>query len=547
MPSTRSFFHKNRSQASLLSTQEHNDKRSLRSHQDSPIDSPVHSPRFPSSSAVSPEDKEEDDDYSFGQPSIHRPDEARYYHPNNSLGRSQSQRSPPRHPTEHQPAINLVGTSVGVAGHNVEANPDSYYLQALPAAPQQKEDSKRRRFFGLGFSSVANEQTHKQTPPPSRLGRSVSVKRQSTQAPSDIEQYRQQGQQRLPSQSGPPKLPPQPRDLEEEENHPALRRSQIPPQEVGPPIPEKDPLRSPQYPQTPTQEAPYGKPPLQGVVTNIPQRHPYERQNSAASLWETRSFQEQSRAPSETFQRNTVYQPSPSSGAPSQLPPSYQSSPASATSTSSHPLPARGLQDLRQQYRQDHSRDRPPSQQSTYEPPSPMQPGSRGYEPHHEKQGSNRSSLNAYTTTKSMGPPQPSQQAQGRNSNELAEQSQQANFTKEASSYQPYSQGTQGSNPSSNASNQYDTRLNPNQQNQQYRGTPQPSPLPAQATGEQGRSTPPPSRSRDDLSSLDVGQLVSRHDELRESLTGKYSYFLVQCENLTGNRGEISKGQEVLF
>ena len=32
---------------------------------------------------------------------------------------------------------------------------------------------------------------------------------------------------------------------------------------------------------------------------------------------------------------------------------------------------------------------------------------------------------------------------------------------------------------------------------------------------QEGRSTPPPNRSRDDLSGLDVAQLLNRHDELR--------------------------------
>ena len=548
MPSTRSFFHKNRSQGSLLSTQESNGKRS---YQASPIDSPLHSPRFPPSSAVSPEAKEHEDDYNFGQPSIHRADEARYYHAANLPTRSQSQRSPPINTTYHQPTINLVGPAAGSAGHGVEDTPDSYYRQALPAAPQ-KEDSKRRRFFKLGTSSTTKEQPYS-SPPSARLGRSVSVKRKDSQVAADTEYYHHQSQQRWPSQSESTNLPRQPRNVEEEEEDDVdLGPDRVTPHEVGPPIPEKDPLRSPQYPHTSPQETPYEKPPLQGVVTNIPRRHPYERQGSAtSSAWETtaRSFQEPQRAPSETFSRNTVYQPSLSSSASNQVPSSYHSSPASATSTSSYPLPARGPQDIRQQYRQELPRDRPSSQQSSYEPPSPLHAGHRGYETHHERQGSNRSSLNAYTTTNSMGPPPPpQQQAQGRNSNELAQQNQQAGFVRDGSAYQPYSQSAQGQNQPPNAPPQYDTRLNVNQQNQQYRATPQPSPLPAQATSEQGRSTPPPSRSRDDLSNLDVTQLLSRHDELRESrLRILPSLFSLLSEGLISSRGEISKGQEVLL
>ncbi len=522
MPSAKSFFHKNRSQASLLSIHDSNDKRSLRSIQASPIDSPLHSPRFPSSAAVSSEGKDDEDGYSSGQPSVYRPDEGRSYHANNLLTRSQSQRSPPGYPTSHQPTINLVGSAAGSADHSIEGNPDSYYLQALPAAPP-KEDSKRRRFFKLGSSSTTKEQSY--TPlPPARLGRSISVKRKEPQAAADIEYYHRQSQpiqQRWPSQSGPGNLAPQPTnvgEVDEDEIIPTHVRESS--HEVRPPIPAKDPLRSPQFRPTSPQEPLYGKPSLQGVVTNIPQRHPFERQGSAtSSVWEStaRSFHEQQRAHSETFQRNTAYQSS-LSGAPNQVPSSYHSSPASATSTSSHPLPARGPQDLRQQYQQELYRDRPSSQQSSYEPPSPLQSVSRAYDIHHERQGSNRSSLNAYSTTNSMGPPPPpQQQAQGRSSNELAQQSQGSGLLREGQAYQPYSQGAQGQNQASNASNQYDARLNINQQNQQFRPTPQPSPLPPQATSEQGRSTPPPSRSRDDLSNLDVAQLVTRHDELRKS------------------------------
>lgn len=519
MPSTKSFFHKNRSQASLVSTHDANDKRSLRSVQASPIDSPLHSPRFPSSSALSSEGKEDEDGYTAGQPSGYRPDDGRSYYPNNLLTRSQSQRSPPGHPPTYQPTISLVGSAAGSADHTIEGNPDSYYLQALPGAPP-KEDSKRRRFFKLGSSSTTKEQTYT-PPPPARLGRSISVKRQDPQVAADIEYYRRQSQQiqtRWPSQSGFGGLGSQPNNLgEADEDEIISRHGQESSNEVRPPIPEKDPLRSPQFRPTSPQEPLYAKPSLQGVVTNIPQRHPYERQVSAtSSVWEstTRSFQEQQRAHSE---RNTAYHSSVS-GAPNQTPSSYHSSPASATSTTSHPLPARGPQDLRQQYQQEHYRDRPSSQQSSYEPPSPLQPVSRAYDAHHERQGSNRSSLNAYSTANSMAPPPPpQQQAQGRSSNELAPQGPGSGFVSQGQTYQPYSQGAQGQSQASNASNQYDARLNMNQQNQQFRPTPQPSPLPPQATSEQGRSTPPPSRSRDDLSNLDVGQLVTRHDELRKS------------------------------
>lgn len=441
MPSTRSFFHKNRSQGSLLSTQESNDKRS---HQASPVESPIHSPRFPSSSAVSPDTKEDDEDYDFGQPLLYRPDEGRYYHSANIPTRAQSHRSPPAQSAYHQPTINLVSPAAGSATQSLDDNPDSYYRQVLPAAPQ-KEDSKRRRFFKLGSSSASKEQSPQSynSPPTNRLGRSVSVKRKDPQTTGELVDQRQ-SQQRWPSVSGSvTSAPPSSEvDVEEDEDDTARRPGLGRTHEIGPPIPEKDPLRSPTHLINSPQDQQYGKLLTQGVVTNIPQRHPYERQGSlTSSSWEStaRSIQQHQRVPQEVISHNSAYQQSPSSAVSNQLPSSYHSSPASATSPSSHPLQARAPQEALQQHRQDLQRERPPSQQSLYDPPSPLNAGVR-----HERQGSNRSSLNAYTST-SMGPPaQPQQQVQGRRSDEMAQQNPQGAMTKENSNYQPYTQNSPG-------------------------------------------------------------------------------------------------------
>ena len=66
-------------------------------------------------------------------------------------------------------------------------------------------------------------------------------------------------------------------------------------------------------------------------------------------------------------------------------------------------------------------------------------------------------------------------------------------------------------------------------------------------TSENGHSTPPPpnnhnSKSRDDLSSLDVAALVQKHEELRKYQNGKLNRFL-----LRPSRGQVQQGQEVLF
>lgn len=515
MPSTRSFFHKNRSQGSLLSTQESTGRRS---QQASPIESPLHSPRFPSYPAVSPEGREGGEDYSFGQPSIYRPDEGRYHQASNLPTRSRSQRSTPVKSSYHQPTINLVGPPAGSAGPPViDEDPDAYYTQPLPqAAP--KEDSKRRRFFNLGSSSSAKEPPSNPSPA-NRLGRSISVRRKDPEIISEAEIQRL-NQERRPSKAQSVASQPTPPEQEAEEEHQIEALSRRPqPDPTGPPPPEKDPLRSPKHYIPAQPEQSYNKQPLQGVNTNIPPRPQYQRQGSAtSSAWENtaRSLQHH-RAPSEIFQQNSSpYESSPSSAVSNQTPHSYQQSPSSATSTSNQQLQPRGTQEVIQQYRHEFQRERPPSRQSSYEPPSPIHPAHRGFDSYHERQSSNRSSLNAYTPS-TMGPqPPPQQQARGRHSDEIEQRSHSGPPPRESSQYQPYQQQGQGQGQQNNSQGQYGSQLGINQQNQPYRGTPQASPLPAQALNESGRNTPPPSRSRDDLAGLDVAQLLARHDELRK-------------------------------
>lgn len=66
-------------------------------------------------------------------------------------------------------------------------------------------------------------------------------------------------------------------------------------------------------------------------------------------------------------------------------------------------------------------------------------------------------------------------------------------------------------------------------------------------TSENGHSTPPPpsnhnSKSRDDLSNLDVAALVQKHEELREYQIEKLEVFLLRLSS-----GQVQQGQEVLF
>ena len=501
MPSTRSFFHKNnRSQASLLATQ---DSTAGHSHQASPTDSPTRL----QSSAVSPDLREEGQEYSLGQPSVYRPDEGKYYYP----VRSQSQRS-----SYHQPTITLLGPPGPLV---IEENPDAYYTQQTSAQTIPKEDPKRRRFFKLGSSSSAKEPSN-HSPPANR--RSISVRKKNPELPGDAGVHLS-SQQRRPTKAPSVALPQATIDQETAEEHlPGALPRQTQESPIGPPLPEKDPLRSPKNYLAAQQEQPYNKPPLQGVNTNLPQRQPYERQGSAASsLWESsaRSLQHP-RAPSDNVQ-NSPYQASPSSANSNQTPQSYQASPSSATSTSSHPLQPKGTQEVVQQYRHEFQRERPRSQQSSHEPPSPIHPAHR--EPYRELRGSNRSSLNAYATSTMGPPPSSQQQSRGRHSDEMEQRNQPGALPRENSGYQPYQQAPQGQGQPNNGQSQYGPQLAVNQQTQVYRGTPQASPLPAQTMNESGRNTPPPSRSRDDLSSMDVAQLLARHDELRKLIIALFS------------------------
>ena len=489
MPSTRSFFHKDRSQASLLATQEH-------SYQASPVEPPLHSPRLQSS--VSPDLRDED---CFGQPSVYRPDEGRYYYQTSLEIPVPSQSQTPPDNSYRQPTINLVGSAGPLV---IDENPDDYYTQQT--AP--KEDSKRRRFFKLGSSSSAKEPPSR-SPPTNRLGRSISVRKKNTELSGDAAVH-SSNQERRHTQASSVASPQAPIDQETVEEHQSgalARQTQESP--IGPPLPEKDILTFPKNYLAAQQEQPYNKPPLQGVNTNLPQRQPYERQGSAASsLWES---------PARSLQHPLQSSPYQASSANSnQTPQSYQTSPSSATSTSSHPLHPKGTQEVIHQYRHEFQRDRPGSQQSSHEPPSPIHPAHRGFESYRERHGSNRSSLNAYTPSTMGPPPPPQQQSRGRHSDEMEQRNQPGPLPRENSGYQPYQQAQQVQGQPNNGQGQYGPQLAVNQQTQVYRGTPQASPLPTQTINESGRNTPPPSRSRDDLSSIDIGQLLARHDELRK-------------------------------
>ena len=499
MPSSRHFFHKNRSQGSLFNNQDPNDRRPS---QVSIADSPLHSPAFPPHSTTSASTSPQDDgeEYRFDQ--TYRSDVPRasqFAIPS----RSQSQRSPPPN-YGHQPTIHLVtpGQS-GIGPSAVEENPDIYYQQA-PTANNFKDDRKRR-FFGLGnLSSTKEPVTNHGGAVAQKPGRSISVRRK-VPAPSISTEV---ASRPLVQQKWSAAVAPSASEGEEEDDGSGaiLDPAHIQPlaNSVGPPLPDKDSSRSSRLPPPPPphQEYPLRKTSLPGVSANTSVRQPLERQTSSnPSLWENtvRPIQQ-------------YYVPSDAQSHQQQ---SYQPSPSSATSTSSHPLLSRVTTETPQeQHQEQHSR---PSSRHSFGPPSPVLQNSRVADKHPYRASLNQSQPNAYTPS-AMAPPPAQQPSQGRGSNELPPQNQPV-LNREGSGYQPYAAATQGQNQASASQSQYGGQLAVNPPGATYRGAPQPPPMAPQPSTDTGRSTPPPSRSRDDLSTLDVAQLLTRHDELREYLS----------------------------
>ncbi|KAI4285140.1 MAG: hypothetical protein L6R38_000890 [Xanthoria sp. 2 TBL-2021] len=506
MPSRASkhFFHKNRSQASLLSSQDPNGARP--SSLASPIDSPLHSPAFPPPDAAALHDEIEGQQYGHPYPA----EDPRPYQ-TGFPSRSQSQRTPPAHASPFnrpQPTIQLVGPSAGQQANPaqsvVDEDPDAYYHQA-PAAKSQKEEPKRRRFFGLGSSS-RDSNTSAPAPPaaPQRLGRSISVRTKNYPYQNPPDSNSRPIQQRWPSESSGSTYPP-PASEEDLDTGAGLPSSASGP---APPIPDKDPLRSTDLALL--NNGAYRKPSLQGVTVDTNGRPQFDRKGSATSTtWDSpQSLHQYQRVQSDLHQ----------------LPPSYQPSPSSATSTSSHPLSARGQQEVLHHYHQELQTSRPPSQQS-YGPPSPTQTYPARFDSHHSRLAQATAPAPSQIPG-SMGPPQ-NQPSRDRRSQDLAQQQQshQGGGTREGAGYQPYHQAGQAQGQPQGPPPAYSSQLGvSSQQGNSHRG-PQPSPMAQQIIGEQGRSTPPPSRSRDDLSGLDFAQLVARHDELQDKYRKVKKYY----------------------
>ena len=481
------FFQKDRSQHSLLNTQEAN----ARSYAASPTDSPQQSPGFPPPNAAPLPHYEDSDEQGEFYNHPYRSEEAQYYNQpshghHQGPTRSQSQRSPVSINT-NQPTIHLVRPSQGYASTPASAiepdEPDRYYYERAPNPPPHKERRSKRSFFGLGSSKETPAQA-----PANKLGRSRSVRGKEQYPDQAVEAPRGHRHQLSNNNWTNTHVSPTTDDEEEEDGGAGLHPSHLQSAAGGPGPPEKDPLRSPAFPPPIShQEYTHGK--TQSVSNSNQSLRQPDRQGSYNS-WERVPQQQAIHPDSSQVQTPTSYHPSPASA-----------SSASGQHFHHHKSPS----DAFREHLQDDSR--PSSRQS-------LEPSLQSQHPYgHHARGSSSQASSASYMQGSMGPPPNQSQAPRRGSSETPGE-QQRGQSREGN-YQPYNQNIQGAVLPSNAPPQYSAQLAP--QGQNYRGGSQQSPMTQQGNiAEQDRrSPPPPSRSKDDLSNLDVVQLLARHDELR--------------------------------
>lgn len=477
-------FHKNKSQHSFLGAQDGN----ARTYAASPIDSPQQSPSFSPPSSLPPPSYDDDHDHNDtgeGYNLPYRSEEARYYNPQAPIyhhgpTRSQSQRSPVSINT-NQPTIHLVGPPQGFASTPASAiepdEPDRYYYDRAPNPPPHKERRSKRSFFGLG---PVKEPSAPQSA--NKLGRSRSV-RVKEQYPEPVVEASRGHRHQLSHRGWTSTHVSPTTDEEEDQDGGAGLHSSHSHSSTGGPAPlDKDPLRSPAFSPPKTHPA-YSQEETQSASNYNPGGRQPDKQGY--SSWERVAHPDSSQLPT----------PTP-----------YHPSLGSATSPSGQQLlHHKSPSDAFREHIQDDSR---PSSRQSLEPSSqpthPYGPHARG----HSSQASSASYMQG-----SMGPTSNPPQASGRRSSETPGEPQRGQSRE--GNYQPYSQNTQGAVPPSNAAPQYSAQLAP--QGQSYRGGSQPSPMTQQGNvAEQDRrSPPPPSRSRDDLSNLDIAELISRYEELR--------------------------------
>ena len=464
-----SLFKSNRSQASLLNSHE------ARSIQASPIDSPLHSPSFPHHSAQSYHHENE----AYGRP--YEPEEARYYHrgPPNT-----SQRQSP----VDQPTIQFVRPhESGESPTTNEQYPDSYYQQAPP-----RSDKKKSSIFSFRNSSSASQPAETSNLNASRVpGRRLSVRKQAPPSYPTTDNLTQ----RWPAGAAAGRYTPEVNEREDGRGSPLHTRAAASISVIPPNTQAQHPASS--YHQDQIQHP--------RVVQPV----------HAESSWHTAEKRSLQRTPTWEKAALTVQHQLPPIEQQGHHPP-FRPNSSSGNSISGLSVSSRSAQDLAYYNYRSSQGSRPSSRQS-YEPPSPTQPQSYPIVRTSEVEQQGTATVNHAQYMKgSMGPP-PAQTPQTLRMESNQSNTQASGSGREGTNYQGFNQSSQGGpQTASQPPPQYSSQLGVNnQQGGNYRGAPQSSPMAPQSASDQGRSTPPPNRSRDDLASLDVAQLLARHDELR--------------------------------
>ena len=445
-----------RSQASLLESQDSH------SYHPSPLDSPL-SPTFPSPSPTSATDRDE------------RPNEVvnSQRFEQNSSSNSPDTAFGPRSPLGQAGSSALQGqTSASI---RVVTDSDNPRLQRASQPPPAKQ---KKRWWS---SSKEPQPAPAASSSRSGLGRSVSV-RQSAETTKLTKPAPRQDLQHLRSPStistgG--KSSVAERNLAYGEPSPSSPLSPQSPRPIPPP-------KGSQHPPSVGDDRRYS---LQSPPTA-----------NTASIYNQPGGRPSNYSRNSSTDQVSRYSPFPSAANSTNNSASSHAAASRSTQELAHPPPA-------------YSRDsRPASRQSNLDPPSPSFP----HQPQHQRALSYQKTTPSPESSKrgDMAPP-PHQQQSGHgrsidSGRSTDQQTTQQNSGREGNSHNSHGQG-QGNQQSSQVYGQQLTASNA--QNGNYRGTSQPSPGINQAS-EHGRNTPPPARSRDDLSNSDYDALAKRYDEL---------------------------------
>ena len=469
MPSQSKFalFKQNRSQLSLSSNKSGQKRQSF--YDQSPTESPLHSPTTTTSpggntiqsaegGTLSSTNKEEEDNTLRGESTDPR---NRYRQSTNPLQRSQSQRSP-RSPPSAPPLSNHL---LDLDSKQAQRPPrPTRLVKKTNPIPEAK---KKKTFWGFGYSSSSRkspaQNNHEHGP--SHLTQGAAPPRANSELGEQQNQQNWQSSSRFPSTT----------TVEEESEEDIVtknfyRHSVVFPTNFAP--------SDPSSPDSPSNQD-YNYTRLRSPPFTTASSQQSSEQEGKAPAWERIGRGPHHRNPSD--QPHQTLHPSqsatnPSSGSKVRLDLAFT----------------------------DTSNSRPPSRQSI-EPPSPS---SFSHGPFiHQRSGSSQKSSFI------EGPmvPNSQQHPSGRGS-EAPQQNAPS--------------GSRGEGMARTTipvhgelltwAGQYGSTLSVNnQQSGSYRNTPQASPMVQENSRDgQGRSTPPPARSRDDLGNLDVQQLLSRHEEL---------------------------------